>query len=206
MLRTLGLDIVGPLAAFRVCRSAGLDEVWSLVLAGSLPGIGVLVDYVRWRTIDVVGVVVLSGIGLSIVLALVTDDPKAVLLESAALTAAFGVACLLSLPARRPLIFYLGQAFYGGRHSSEGAELDADYEQYEEARFVWRVITVAWGLAHIALAAVLAAVVQTSSMSTALTFNRTVPWIITGGLIAWSVWWGERRRAEKPSGEDQADD
>jgi hypothetical protein len=204
VLRVLGLDIIGPLVAYRACRAAGLDEVWSLVIAGSLPGLGVLVDYLRWRTVDVVGVVVLSGIGISIVLAIVTDDPKVVLLESAAITAAFGIACLLSLSARRPLIFYFGQAFYGGRHSSDGAELDADYDTYEEARYFWRIVTAVWGLTHIALGAALAAIVQTSSTSTALTFNRTVPWILNGGLIAWSVRWGERLRAEKPSEDEPA--
>ena len=206
MLRTLGLDIVGPLVAYQLLRSAGLGEVWSLVLAGTLPGFGVALDYLRWRTVDVVGVVVLGGIGLSIVLAVVTDDPKIVLLESAALTGAFGLACLLSLAAHRPLIFYFGQAFYGGRHSAEGAEMDADFDKYGEARFFWRTVTLVWGLTHIALAAALAAIVQASSTDTALTFNRTVPWILTGALIAWAVWWGERLRAEKPADEARADD
>jgi hypothetical protein len=175
--------------------------VWSLVLAGTLPVIGVLVDYLRWRTVDVVGVVVLSGIGLSIVLAVVTDDPKIVLLESAAITGAFGSACLVSLATRQPLIFYFGQAFYGGRHSAEGAEMEADFDRYGEARFFWRTVTLVWGLTHIALAAVLAAIVQASSTDTALTVNRTVPWILTGALIAWAVWWGERLRADKPAAE-----
>ena len=67
MTRMLGLDIIGPLVAYQLLRSAGLAEVWSLVLAGTLPGFGVLVDYLRWRTLDVVGVVVLGGIGLSCV-------------------------------------------------------------------------------------------------------------------------------------------
>jgi hypothetical protein len=201
VLRLVGLDIVGPLVLYRVCRGAGLPEVWSLVLAGILPGIGVVIDWLRWHTLEVVGAVVLGGIGLSVVLALVSDDPKVVLLEGAAITAAFGVGCLLSLTARRPLIFYFGQAFSGGRHSAEGAELDADYERYDEARFFWRTVTTVWGLTHIALAAILAVIVWTSSTGTALTFNRTVPWVLTGGLLAWAFWWGERLRAQKPEDE-----
>jgi hypothetical protein len=199
ILRTVGLDIVGPLVVYQLCRGAGVAEVWSLVLAGSLPGMGVLIDWLRWRTLEVVGAVVLGGIGLSIVLALVTDDPKVVLLEAAAITGAFGVGCLLSLAARRPLIFYFGQAFSGGRHSAEGAEFDDDYERYDEARFFWRTVTAVWGLTHIALAAVLAGIVLTSSTGTALTFNRTVPWALTAVLVAWSYWWGERLRAQKPA-------
>jgi hypothetical protein len=201
VLRTVALDVVGPLVVYRLCRSIGMAEVWSLVIAGILPGVGVLVDWLRWRTLEMVGVVVLGGIGLSIVLAMVSGNPKAVLLEGAAITAAFGVACLLSLGGRRPLIFYFGQAFYGGRHSHEGIELDIDYEQYKEARFFWRVVTVVWGVTHIALAAALTMIVLGSSTGTALTFNRTVPWTLNGLLLVWSIWWGERLRAQKPDPE-----
>ena len=34
MARTLGLDLIGPLLVFQICRRAGLSEVWSLVVAG----------------------------------------------------------------------------------------------------------------------------------------------------------------------------
>jgi len=67
-------------------------------------------------------------------------------------------------------------------------------------------VTVVWGLTHIALAVVLTAIVQTASTGTALTFNRTVPWVLTAALIGWSVWWGERLRAEQPTDEQQASD
>ena len=120
-LRILALDIVGPLVVYRVCRGVGVAEVWALVLSGLPPGIGVLADWLRWRTLEVVGAVVLAGIGLSIVLALVTNNTKIVLLEDAGLTAAFGLACLGSLATKRPLIFYFGQGFYGGRNSADGA-------------------------------------------------------------------------------------
>lgn len=203
MLRMVGLDFIGPLVVYRMCRAARVDEVWSLVIAGALPGIGVLADWLRWRTINIVGVAVVSGIGLSLLFAIVTDDPKAVLLEGAAITASFGVACLVSLVMRRPLIFYFGQVFYGGRHSAAGAELDADYDRYEESRFFWRTVSTVWGLTQIALAAGLAAIVYTYSTATALTFNRTVPWILSGGLLAWSIWWGERLRAQRPADDEE---
>lgn len=66
VLRIVGLDVVGPLLVFRLCRDAvGMPEVWSLVVSGSLPALGVAVDWVRWRTLEAVAAVVLSGIALS---------------------------------------------------------------------------------------------------------------------------------------------
>ena len=201
----LALDIVGPLVVYRLARAAGLDEVWALVVSGALPAVGVAADYIRWRTLEVVGAIVLSGIALSIALGLITDSARGVLLEGAAITAVFGLGCLASLRARRPMIFYFGQGFYGGPHSADGEEMDVDYDRYPEARYFWRVVTAVWGVSHIALAAALAVIVVHSSTGTGLAFNRTVPWALNGGLIFWSIWWGERLRAQKPDDEAEAE-
>jgi hypothetical protein len=201
LLRTLSLDIAGPLVVFEVCRKAGVPTVWALVVSGFPPAVGVLFDWVRWRTLEVVGAVVLGGIALSIVLALLSNDPRVVLLEGAAMTAAFGVACLLSLRRHRPLIFYFAQAFFGGRHSADGVELDADYDRYERARFYWRVVTVVWAATYFAEATVKTLVVQNASTQTALVFNRTAPWAVSGVLLAWMFWWASRLKAEKAEAE-----
>ena len=200
------LDIAGPLVVYRVCRDAGVSEVWSLVISGLPPGIGVMFDLLRWRTLEVVGAVVLGGITLSIVLAFISNNPHVVLLEGAALTAAFGVACLASLNRRRPLIFYFAQAFYGGRHSTDGLELDADFDRYADARSFWKIVTAVWGITYLAEAIVRAVVIQYVSTGAALSFNRIVPWLLSGLLFGWTFWWGNRLRREKPDpGEEESD-
>jgi hypothetical protein len=201
MARIALLDIAGPLVVYRVYRAAGGSEVWSLVISGLPPGLGVLFDLLRWRTLEVVGAVVLGGIALSIVLAFISNNPTVVLLEGAALTAAFGVACLASLRRRRPLIFYFAQAFYGGRHSTDGAELDAEFDRYVAARSFWRTVTIVWGVTYLIEAAVRAVVVQYLSTGAALTFNRVVPWLLSGLLFGWTFWWGNRLRREEPDAE-----
>jgi len=201
VLRTLSLDIFGPLVVYEACRLAGVPTVWALVVSGCPPAFGVLFDWLRWRTLEVVGAVVLGGIALSIVLAMLSNDPKVVLLEGAAMTGAFGVACLVSLGRRRPLIFYFAQAFFGGRHSAAGAELDADYDAYEKARFYWRVVTLVWAAAYFAEATAKTVVVQSTSTQTALAFNRTTPWVVSGVLLAWMFWWASRLMARKAAAE-----
>lgn len=192
LLRTGGLDLVGPLVVYRLCRDAGVPEVWSLVISGTPPALGVALDWRRRRTLDVVGAVVLGGITLSILLALASADPTMILVEGAAMTAAFGLACLVSLTRRRPLIFYFAQAFYGGPHSIDGARLDTSYEQYREARFYWRTVSAVWGVAYVVEAAVLYVVVRDVPTGAALTFNRAAPWLVSGLLFAWMFWWGAR--------------
>ena len=191
--RTVGLDIVGPLLVYRACRAGGVPEVWSLVVSGLPPAVGVLFDWWRWRTLEMVGAVVLAGIGVSVVLALLTDDPQILLLESAILTGLFGLGCLVSLRWRRPLIFSFAQAFYGGRHSADGLEFDEEYA-YPEARFYWRTVTIVWAVVYLVEAAVKAVVATHASTGRALLFNRTVPWAVYAALMAWTIWWGFRRR------------
>jgi hypothetical protein len=195
-LRIVGLDVAGPLVVYALCRNAGVDQVWALAVSSALPAVGVAIDWLVWRTLETVAAVVLGGIALTIALAVITDDPRVVLLKGAAATAVFGLACLASLGMRRPLIFHFAQAFYGGRHSAKGAELDADYVRYRKARSFWRVSTIVWGVAYVVEGAVLTAVILTSSTSTALTLNRTLPWVVTGVLFAAVFRWGSRLRAE----------
>lgn len=156
-----------------------------------------LFDYVRWRTLEVVGAIVLVGIAFSIGLALISGSPKAVLLESAAGNGAFGVVCLASLWRRRPLLFYFIQAFYGGRHSGEGADLETAHDGVPEVRSFFRLVTVVWGVVYVIEAVVLALVVQAVSTGAALVFNKTVPWVVLAVLIAWAFRRGNRLRAQR---------
>jgi hypothetical protein len=201
MLRTVGLDIIAPLIVYRLLRGAGMSTVWSLVLSGLPPGLGVAIDWRRTRSLDAVAVVVLSGIALNVVMALVTSDPKWVLLDGAATTGVFGLACALSLRWRRPLIFRFAQSFYGGAHTDAGRELDFEYDKYDRARWYWRVVTAVWGGTHLFEAAALAAVVQTAGTGTALAFNRIAPWLITAALFAWMFGWAARLRRLRAAAE-----
>jgi hypothetical protein len=57
-------EIAGPLALYRWLRSQGWSTVTSLIVSGVLPAVGVVLGIVRKGRIDVVGMVVLLGIGV----------------------------------------------------------------------------------------------------------------------------------------------
>jgi hypothetical protein len=99
--KMLIFDIAGPLIAYNVLHSHGTSQVLALILAGTLPAIGVLIDFTRNRALDVVGCVVLGGLLLGALLGLVTHSPRAVLLEGSIVTAAFALSALGSLPTTR---------------------------------------------------------------------------------------------------------
>lgn len=192
--RVIGLDVLAPLLVFQVSRSTGVPVTWALVLSGVPPLAGVVVDWWRWRTVEVVGLVVCASIALSAVLALLSADPRVVLLEGSVVTAALGVACLVSLRHRRPLIFFFAQAFYGGPRAAAGVELDEEYAAYEQARSFWRRVTVVWGVGYGLQASIQVVLALAASTQTSLVANRVLPWVCYGGLLAWSFRRGQRLR------------
>ena len=194
--RVVGLDLVGPLLVYRACRTVGLPAVWALVISGATPALGVLIDYARWRTLEIVALVVLAGIGFSVAAALISGSTKAVLLEGAAGTAGFGVLCLLSLGRERPLLFYFIQAFFGGRHSTVGDWLNQAYVRFDHARRYFRIVTLVWGIAYLIEAGTLAMVVQVASTGISLVFNRAMPWAAGIPLFIWSYRWGRQLLAD----------
>lgn len=111
------------------------------------------------------------------------------LLQIAVLTGVAGVVFLVSLLWRRPLFLYLSQAFFGGRHSVDGAAMEADYDRYTQARFAWRTTNTVWGVANLLLAVGLVVVVQNTSTATAMTVNNTAPLLTFAALSVWSYWW-----------------
>ncbi len=123
-------DIAGPLVAYSLLRSAGQSAVTALVLSGAFPALGVIASLIRHRRADTIGVLVLAGIAVGTVLGLLSGDPRLVLVEGSAPTAVFGLLCLGSLWARRPLIYrfaieFIGAATPRGRNSNPSGSTPA---------------------------------------------------------------------------------
>lgn len=171
----------------------------ALILAGTLPAIGVLIDFTRNRALDVVGCVVLGGLLLGALLGLVTHSPRAVLLEGSIITAASALSALGSLLTRRPLMFHFAQAAMGGRHAAAGQELDRRYESLSHVRRYFRTVTLVWGSAFLLEAAVKVIVIETSSTGSALTFTRIAPYALVAILLPWTIARGRAMR-RRPAG------
>jgi hypothetical protein len=106
-------DVVGPLIAYALLRQAGLSAVTALILSGVLPAIGVITNALQRRRLEIIGAVVLAGIVVGALLGLVSHNARLVLLEGSVPTAVFGLACLSSLRAPKPLLFGFAHEFVG---------------------------------------------------------------------------------------------
>jgi hypothetical protein len=203
-------DIAGPYAAYSLLRSAGQSAVSALVLSGALPAVGVIAGAIRHRRVDTVGIVVLAGIAVGTVLGLLSGNPRLVLIEGSVPTAVFGLLCLGSLRARRPLIYRFALEFIGA-----GTPKGRDFEflwRYPQFRGVFRLYTVVWGVVYLAEAAARIIIVETTSTSTALAVSKVMPYAVAAVLVGWMIAYGRRAKragerlaaAEDRAAEDRA--
>jgi len=198
-------DIVGPLVAYSLLRSAGQSAVTALILSGAFPALGVIVGLIRRRRVDTIGVLVLAGIAVGTVLGLLSGDPRIVLIEGSVPTAVFGLLCLGSLwAARRPLIYRFAIEFIGA-DTPKGREFESLW-RYAGFRHTFRLFTVVWGVTYLAEAAARVIIVETTSTGTALTVSKVMPYVVAAALVAWMIAYGRyaRRQGERLAAGAQA--
>lgn len=193
-------DTAGPLVAYSLLRSHGSSEVVALVLSGILPAAGVVINLVRHRRLDTIGLLVLAGIAIGTAVGLATHNTRMVLIEGSIPTAVFALCCLGSLWSRRPLMFRFAVEFIGPE-TPRGREF-ADRWRHAGFRHTFRVITAVWGAAYLAEAAARIIIVETTSTGEALSISKVLPYVVAGLLVAWMTAYGRRakRRGERLHG------
>jgi hypothetical protein len=185
-------DIAGPLIAYSLLRSAGQSPVTALVLSGAFPALGMILGIARDRRLDAIGILVLAGIAIGTVLGLTTGDARLVLIEGSVPTALFGLACLGSLRARRPLIFrFVLQVI--GADTPKGRDFDARWRDPGFCR-PFQLFTAVWGAAYLAEAMARVIIVETTTTATALTASKVMPYAVAAALVAWMNAYGRRAK------------
>ena len=186
------VDVAAPLVSYSLLRSAGMTAVTALLLSGVFPALSVIIGAIRHRRLEVVGALVLAGIAVGAVLGLVSHSARLLLAEGSVPTVIFGVACLGSLWAPRPLMFGFALEFTGP-DTAKGREMTRLW-QYEGYRRVFRTITAVWGTAFLLEAALRVVIVYNTPAGTALATSKVMPFLWLAVLSAWTVAYGAHRK------------
>jgi hypothetical protein len=184
LAQTAAFDIIGPLATYSLLRAAGQSAVTALVLSGILPAVGVAIGVIRHRSVDAIGVLVLSGIVAQTVLGLVTRSAHLVLLEGSLPTVVIGLGCLVSLLLSRPLMYRLALQTIGP-DTDKGAKLQASWS-LPGVRQAFTAVTGVWGVVLLTEAAVRTVIVLTTSVGTSLTILKVAPYVVLLILVSWT--------------------
>jgi hypothetical protein len=170
-----------------------MSELTALAMGALFPAARGLVAIRRRGRIDVIGAIVLAGIGVSVLTLLVDGSPRLLLIRESFVTGALGLIALSSFAWPRPLLFYMGRQLSGGEEGLARERFDALWES-EKARRAFRLITLVWAVSWLAEFGLRIVMVLTLSVSQVLAISPFVFNGITVGLIAWTLAYSERKR------------
>lgn len=207
-LRAVGPGAIGgglvPLAVYYLVRSHVHGDAPALMIAGAPAAAWVGLQWLRLRRIDPIGSIVLFGFLAGILASVLLGDSAFVLkVRDSAFTALFGVACLVSLMADRPVMFHIGRALSAGDDPAKLAAYDELWTMPTAPR-TFRLITAAWGVGLVAEAAVRVLLAEVLPTGPFLAASHVLAATVIGGLFAFTVWFSRRARrlAEMRFGEE----
>jgi hypothetical protein len=191
---TLVFNVAAPILTYKLMTDHGASSVNALLVSSLWPFAEVAFVFVRRRRLDDFGMLTLLFMGLSLISAAFFHSERMLLIKESVVTGVFGLICLGSLAAPRPLMFYFGRKF-GTDGTEQGIAFWNSLWQYEGFRKTQRLMTTVWGVAYLVEAGVRIALTYVLSRSAAVTMNNTVPYAVLGLLLFWTIRLGKKRRA-----------
>lgn len=173
------LDGALPVLAFIMLTRAGVSTLYALVAGGVFPAINIARQWVNSRRLDPLGIIVMGFLALGAAASLISGSDFFALTKESALTATFGLLCLGSLFAERPLMFYLTRQFVPDQAWWDGLW------QYPGFQAMMRKITAVWGVGYILEATVRVALVIALSPALVVVIS---PLMMFGVIIGLTVW------------------
>ncbi len=178
------INLVVPVLAYVLVRPHVHSDITALVVGAAVPTActaGVLL----WRRrLDPIGAFAIVCFAIGLLLVVATGGNEVVFkLREDFWTGPLGLACLISVAARRPLLLVPLQL--AARRNSQIAERIGD----PQARRVSTVTTGVIGVILLVHALVMVALALTTSTTTFLALSRPLSLAIVGGGLAALVWW-----------------
>jgi hypothetical protein len=185
---------VVPLAVYYTVRGQVHSDATALMIAGAPAAGWVLIEWLRRRRVDPIGLIVLFGFLAGVIASVALGGNAFVLkVRDSVFTALFGAACLVSLTWRRPIMFFIGRALSAGSDPDKVRAYDELYDMPTAPR-TFAVITACWGVGLITeagLRVVLAVLLPTGPF---LAASPVLAGTVFGGLFAFTVWFSNRAR------------
>ncbi|MFL9902263.1 hypothetical protein PQR75_08230 [Paraburkholderia fungorum] len=190
----LAVNFLLPWLAYRLALPH-LGETGALIASAVPPIVWSLIELLRFRRVDALSVMVVAGIVLSVAAMALGGSPRMLLLRESLVSGAVGVVFLLSLPMRRPLIFYLARATVA-REMEGGAErFEALWRERPALVGAMRLMTLVWGIGLTGETALRAWMALTWPIERFLVVSPFIGYGIYGALTLWTLWYRKTMRS-----------
>jgi len=185
ILPSLLLDMILPVVLFNLLTNAGLTTIHALVASGVPPAIHALYDWFKSGRVEPLGIVILLFLAVGAATSLLTGSVFIALIKDSFLTATFGLICLGSLLAERPLLFTITRQFTAGSDPTRRRVWDARWS-IPAFRHAQRLVTIVWGVAYLIEAAVRVVAALRLTPQQVVTFSPVLSFGVTIALILWT--------------------
>jgi hypothetical protein len=186
---------VVPLTVYYLVRQHVGSDATALIIAGIFPAAWVIVQFIRKRTIDPIGAVVLLGFATGVTASVLLGGNAYVLkVKDSAFTAVFGLGCLISIfVAKRPAMFYVGRFLSTGNEPDRVTAYNALHD-LPGGEHTFKILTAVWGAGLMLEASsrlVLAAFIPTGIF---LAVSPVITAVCVGGMFLFTIRYTNRAR------------
>ncbi|MET9883544.1 VC0807 family protein [Streptomyces sp. NPDC006430] len=195
-IMTIGLNVVAPIITYNQLHDHGWSEFGALLVSSAWPVLDSAISLAWRRKLDEFAIVTLVFLVITAVVSLVgAHSARALLVKDSGVTGLFGLLCLVTLLAPRPLMFYFGRKF-----ATDGTPASTTWWnglwQFEGFRRTMTVMTTVWGVAYLAEAGTRIALAYALPTDTMVAISPIMIYGVLGALAVWTTLYGKRSKAE----------
>lgn len=178
------INVVGPIAVYLVVHLAvGLSDVVSLTAGAAIAAAATIFSSISRGRPDGVGLLVLTKLAVSLVLVLLTRNPRVLLFKPAILIGVCGLYLLSTCLRGRAIAYQTTVAALARRDPRMTAVCEHAWDTSPEFRSRLRVMTGAWGVAFLLDGGIRVYYAVTSPLTKAV----VMPPVIDVGLLGIAV-------------------
>jgi intracellular septation protein A len=170
-----------------------LGDVRALLASSIPPILWSVIEFARHRRLDALSLLVLGGIGLSLLAMIGGGGARFLQLREKLVTAVIGLVFLGSALIGKPLIYELARGSMRRKSESEAQEFEA-LQVHAGFRRTMMVMTIVWGLGLLADVAVSVVLVFVLSIREYLLVNPMLGYGTMGALSLWTFVYGKRAK------------
>jgi len=194
--RSLTLEIVVnfvlPYAIYTVAQKP-LGDVKALMASSAPPILWSIAEFARRRRVDALSLLVLFGIGLSLLAFLGGGGVRFLQLREKLVTVIIAFLFLGSAAIGRPLIYELARATMMRKSSAELEQFEG-LRDNKYFRRTMNIMTLVWGFGLLADAVASVALIYAISIRQYLIVSPIIGYFTLGGLWLWTFWYARLQR------------
>lgn len=191
LLPTLAFDIGGTMAVYYILLPHfPKSSIWPILGASLVPVISNVFNFIRRRSFDIIGIIVLIGLIAGVVPAIFGGSQRLLLVRESFVTGFLGLVLLVSGFFPTPLAYYVVREFLTANESLPAERFEVLWANGRVRRGI-RVMTLAWGallLGEFVLRAFMALTMNVAFVLGAAPVMFTILLLIAGALNA--IWLG----------------